>query len=218
MTGHLKAERAAILAAALTHAPFDGWTAALLNRAAGEAGFDKTMALRAYPGGVSELIDAFVADSDARMVAALAARDLADVRLRDRVAAAVRLRLEQNAPYREAIRRAVAVHWRPGHGAAALRGVYRTVDAIWRAIGDTSTDFNFYTKRGLLAGVYGATLLYWLDDTSEDCADTWSFLDRRIEDIMRIQKARGRLDKLGGRLASLARFRSRSPLARARRT
>lgn len=217
MTGHLEAERAAILSAALTDAPFDGWTAALLDRAAAAAGYDAPLARRAFPGGVTELIDAFVADADGRMAAALAARDLTEMRLRERIATAVRLRLEQNAQHREAIRRALAVHWRPSHGPSALRSVYRTVDAIWRAIGDTSTDFSFYTKRGLLAGVYGATLLYWLDDSSADFADTWSFLDRRIDDIMRIQKARGRLDKLGGRLAGLARFRSRSPLARARR-
>lgn len=217
MTGHLEAERAAILAAALTHAPLDGWTSSLLGRAAAEAGFDETMVRRTFPGGVNETIDAFVAGADARMVAALEGCDFSEMRIRDRIALAVRLRLEGNVQHRGAIRRALAVHWRLSHGPAALRGVYQTVDAIWRALGDTSTDFNFFTKRGLLAGVYGTTLLYWLDDSSEDFADTWAFLDRRIEDIMRIQKARGRLDKLGERLVSLGRLRSRSPLARARR-
>jgi ubiquinone biosynthesis protein COQ9 len=218
VSAHLEAERAAILAAALAHAPFDGWTTVLLERAVKEAGFDKTMARRAFPGGASELIEAFVADADARMVAALETRDLTGLRVRERIATAVRLRLEQNEAHREAIRRAIAVHWRPSHGPAALKGAYRTVDAIWRAIGDTSTDFNFYTKRGLLAAVYGATLLYWLDDASDGFADTWAFLDRRIDDIMRIQKTRGRLEKLAGRVASMVDFRSRSPFARTRRS
>jgi ubiquinone biosynthesis protein COQ9 len=116
--------------------------------------------------------------------------------VRDRVKTAVLTRLELAAPYREAVRRALALEALPQHAPRALKQLYRTVDAIWYAAGDTATDFNFYSKRMLLAGVYAATLLHWLDDRSENFAGTSAFLDRRLVDVMRIQQAKGKLGKL----------------------
>lgn len=205
--------RRAVLAAALPHVPFDGWTDRLLNRAAADIDLDPAEARRLFPGGASDLIALFVAEADRRMIEDLVKRDLGSLRVRDRIALAVRTRLEHARPHREAVRRALAYHALPFHAAAGTRALYRTVDAIWRAAGDRATDMNFYTKRALLAGVYGATLLFWLDDTSEGGAATWAFLERRINDVMTIQKARGRLAK---RLPDPDRIVAR--LARATRT
>jgi ubiquinone biosynthesis protein COQ9 len=117
------------------------------------------------------------------------------MKIRDKVAFAIRLRLEANAAHREAIRQALSFLALPIHAPLAAKCLYRTVDAIWYAVGDRSTDFSFYTRRGLLAGVYAGTVLYWLNDKSEGFADSWAFLDRRIADVMRIYELRGKLDR-----------------------
>jgi len=191
----LDVERRALLAAALTRVPFDGWTDDCLAEAASAAGFEPIMARRLFPRGIGAALDFLMAEADRGMGEQLANHDLEAMRIRDRIATAVRLRIEQHHDHREAIRRALALQATPQYAPAALAGLYRTVDLIWRAAGDRSTDFNFYTKRALLAGVYGATLLYWLEDRSPGAAQSWSFLTRRIEDVMRIQKFRGRLDR-----------------------
>ena len=217
MNEHLESERAAILQAALKHVPFDGWSASALSRAVEEAGLDPSMADRAFPRGARDLVDYLVSDTDARMTAELEKRELSEMPVRERIATAVRVRLELLAPHREAVRRSLSLRLQAGNAPHTMRGLYDTVDAMWYAAGDTATDYNFYTKRALLAGVYGATLLYWLDDSSEDFADTWAFLDRRIEDIMRIQKVRGRIEKFCDRLPSLKALRPRNPLDSARK-
>lgn len=199
-TGHLLAEKRAILAAALPHAAFDGWTRKLLVDSATAAGFDASMALRAFPGGAVDLIDFHVREADRAMIEALQSRDPGSLRIRDRIALAIRVRLEAAGGQREAIRKALQVMALPQNAPKALAQLYRTVDSIWYAIGDNATDFNFYTKRLLLAGVYSSTLLYWLDDKSEGLTNTWSFLDRRIADVMKIQAARGRVERLASQL------------------
>ncbi|SLN35622.1 COQ9 family protein [Oceanibacterium hippocampi] len=202
MAHHLEEERRRILAAALPNVAFDGWTAKTLTAAVEAAGFEPAMAVRAFPGGVREMIGFFIAEADREMVEALEARDLPSMKIRDRIRTAVQVRLEQNAPWREAIRRALAHEMAPQNAPAALRRLHRTVDAMWYAAGDRAADFNYYTKRMLLAGVYSSTLLYWLNDRSEGSAATWRFLDRRIDDVMKIQTVKGRLggrlDRIGG--------------------
>ncbi|MEX2650806.1 MAG: COQ9 family protein [Alphaproteobacteria bacterium] len=187
--------RRAVLAAALPHVPFEGWTDRLLGFAADDLGIHANEARRLFPGGGAELCGLFVAEADRRMLEALAHHDLEAMRVRDRIALAVRTRLEQARVHREAVRRALGFYALPFNAAEGARTLYRTVDAMWRAAGDTATNFNFYSKRALLAGVYGSTLLTWLDDRSENSAATWAFLERRIDDVMRIQKARGRWAK-----------------------
>src|SRR4029077_14179482 len=94
---------------------------------------------------------------------------------------------------REAARRALALLALPLNAGLGLKLLYRTVDAMWYAAGDTSADFNFYTKRAILAGVYSSTLLYWLNDRAEGSEATWSFLDRRIDDVMKFEKFKDRV-------------------------
>ncbi len=192
-----------LLAATLAHVPFDGWGDGALRAGAADLGLSADEARQAFPGGAISLIEYHAAAADRRLDETLKGEDLSGLRIRERIAHAVRLRLEQNAEHREAIRRALPLLAQPINGPRALRALYRTVDTIWFAIGDRTTDFNFYTKRGLLAGVYLSTLLVWLNDTSEGAADTWAFLDRRIADVMRIQKARGRLSRFRPPGASL---------------
>jgi ubiquinone biosynthesis protein COQ9 len=139
--------------------------------------------------------------ADIEMVRALQAHPgLASLRTRERVALAIRLRLEANAGHREAIRQALSFLALPTNAPLGAKCLYRTVDAIWYAAGDKATDFSFYTKRGLLAGVYSATVLYWLNDRSEGAADSWAFLDRRIADVMKLYELRARLDRLVAQL------------------
>jgi ubiquinone biosynthesis protein COQ9 len=183
------AARRAILEATLPHVPFDGWSQPALNAGARDAGHDETMVVRVFPGGPIDAIVFWSRDADRRMLADLAALDLASMKVRARIATAVRLRLQAVVQHREALRRALGVLALPHNAPRGGELTWRTVDAIWWAAGDTATDWNFYSKRALLTGVYGTTLLRFLDDRSEGCAETWAFLDRRIADVMRVPQA-----------------------------
>lgn len=191
--------RQALLREVLGAAPFDGWSGRTLDRAAETLGFEWQLAREAFPGGVKEVLAFFMAEADREMAAEAKARGLDQGPVRQRVGNILRLRLETLAPHREAIRRALALHLLPGKApsaASAIVGLHRTVDAIWRAAGDGSTDFNFYTKRAILAAVYSATVLRWLNDDSEDCTDTWAFMERRLAGTARIGKIRRRAEKI----------------------
>ena len=178
--------REAVLAAALPHAAFDGFTDSVLQKAAMEAGV-KDVA-RLFENGPISLVEFYSTWADAQMEAKLAATDLKAMKIRERIAAAVKARLSVLAPHKEAARRAAALLSLPMHAALGARLVYRTVDAMWRAAGDTSTDFNFYTKRGILAGVYGSTAMRWFNDAGEDEKATDDFLAARIENVMQFEK------------------------------
>ncbi len=187
-----------LIAAALAHVPFDGWTGRALRAGAADLGLEPALAANAFPGGPAELLDAFSAEIDRRMLAELEARDLKAMKHRQRIATALRTRLELLAPHREAVRRGLSFLALPRNAALGVKCLYRSVDAIWHGAGDTSTDYNFYTKRLLLAGVYSATLLFWLNDESEGRAETWAFLDRRLAEVIKLGGGLGRV--LGGLL------------------
>ncbi len=186
------AERDAVIKAALPNVPFDGWTAKTLAEAAEAAGLRGAVP-RLFPGGAADGVAHFMDMADRMMVEDLKTHDLSALKVRAKVALGVRLRLERWTPHREAVRRALALSPHPAVAGPVLRNWGRVVDLIWRAAGDRSADFNFYTKRGLLAAVYGATVLYWLDDRSDGCANTWAFLDRRIEDVMQVPKIKAKI-------------------------
>jgi len=194
--------RERILVAAVRHAAFDGWTDRILTQGARDAGFAADMAEQVFPDGIDELIEAFSRRADLCMTEELARRNPDTLKVRDRIALAVRLRLECLAAHREAVRRLTAHCALPQNAALGAKLVARTVDAIWHAAGDTSTDISWYTKRGLLAAVYAATVLYWLGDESESHAETWAFLDRRLGDVMRIPRVRGAIARALGHVPS----------------
>jgi len=201
--------RPVLVEALLNHVPFDGWTEAALAHAAADLGIPASRARLAFPGGVIDMVDAYAAWADARLAAQLDTLNLGAMKIRERIRTAVRVRLEQAAPHREAVRRAVAVLAMPQNAACSARILWRTADTMWRAAGDTATDYNYYTKRITLGGVYSSTLLVWLDDQSDGLADTWSFLDRRIDGVMRFEKTKARVMSLAANRPSLTRFLGR---------
>ena len=202
--------RRAILAAALVHVPFDGWTQASLSAGARDAGYSETEIVNAFPGGPIDMIAFWSTDADRRMLSSLERLGLPQLRVRERIASAVRVRLEDVVAHREALRRALGLLALPHNAARGADLTWRSVDAIWWAAGDTSTDFNFYTKRALLTAVYASTLLRFLDDRSEGCAETWAFLDRRIGEVMRVPQLLGSLkDRLAKFPNPLRFFRGR---------
>jgi ubiquinone biosynthesis protein COQ9 len=198
-----------LIRALLTHVPFDGWGEKALAAAAQDCGLTTTEAGIALPAGAAKQIDAWLDQTNHELETALAARGLANMKIRDRITTAVRLRLELAEPHREAVRRAVALLVLPQHTPLALKNTWRTADTMWRAAGDTATDFNHYSKRTILGGVYSATLLYWLQDESEGRADTWAFLDRRIAGIMRFEKTKAAFTRRTEHMPSLTRFLGR---------
>ena len=196
-TDHLAPIRQKLLVSALENVPFDGWSEATLRRAAEDNDISEGMALLAFPT-IRDLVVYFIESIDHEMLAALSAMDLDNMRIRDRITAAIRARIEALAPHRESERRAVAFMALPQNAGTSMQSVLSTVDLMWRAIGDQSTDFSYYSKRATLAGVLSGTILYWLADLSEGYEDTWAFLDRRIEDVMKIEKTKARMRKVSG--------------------
>lgn len=203
-----------LLDAALMHVPFDGWSDTALAAALADTGLDATVAKAVFPRGPVDMALAYHARGDAQMLAALQAADLGDMRFRDRIAHAVRLRLEA-VEDKELVRRGMTLFALPPYAADGARALWQTADHIWQALGDTSQDVNWYTKRATLSAVYSATVLYWLGDTSEDDAATWAFLDRRIDNVMQIEslKAKARANPalsrlLQGPLGLLGRIRA----------
>jgi len=178
-----------LLEAALPHVPFDGWSEATFDAAVAECGMEPALALGLCPRGAVDLAVAYHKLGDARMLARLKQAELGEMRYSARVAAAVRYRLEA-VDDKELVRRGTTLFALPAYAPDGASLIWETCDAIWTALGDTSDDLNWYTKRATLSGVYGATVLYWLGDESEGHAATWAFLERRIEDVMRIEKAK----------------------------
>ena len=179
--------------AVASEASFDGWTRAALASAARGLDLPAGEGERLFPGGPLDVLTYLSRRSDLRMVEDMEKEGVVALKIRDRIKAAVRVRLERHSGQRESARRALSLLSLPFNAPLALKLLYGTVDAMWYAAGDTSTDFNFYTKRATLAGVYSSTLLYWLNDRSPGAEATWAFLDRRIDDVMRIEKLKGQV-------------------------
>ncbi|PZQ43348.1 MAG: COQ9 family protein [Micavibrio aeruginosavorus] len=184
----------AILEAALPSVPFDGWTMKTLEDAALTAGYPASMVPSVFPAGVKDALIHFSDWADRRMMDVLQTGSI-PLRVRDRIALAVRTRFESLAPFREAERLAIAFWVRPFRKWEGARLVWKTADVIWKWAGDTATDYNRYTKRGLLSGVLTATALVWLSDTSKGSQDSWAFLERRIENIMDVGKIVAKVKK-----------------------
>lgn len=174
-------------------ASFDGWTRTALAAGARRLELQQGEADRLFPGGPVQVLTHLSQRADFRTVEDMEKEGVGALKIRDRIKGAVRIRLERHAGEREAVRRALALLSLPFNAGVALKLLYKTVDAMWYAAGDTSTDFNFYTKRATLAGVYSSTLLYWLNDRSTGAEATWAFLDRRIDDVMKIEKLKSQV-------------------------
>lgn len=191
------------------NAAFDGWSRRALAVTAEQTGLDADVLALAFDGGAMGMIDAWFASVDRALLAAFTPEALAAMKIRDRITALVEARLALMAKHREALRRAQAVLAMPQNLARAARLGWRTADALWRAAGDRATDYNHYTKRATLGVVYAATLLVFVNDESEGWTETKAFLARRIDDIMRFEKAKARLSDRAEMRFDPARFLGR---------
>jgi ubiquinone biosynthesis protein COQ9 len=189
------------------NAVFDGWNSAAVDSAAVQLGIDKAQARLAFPKSQAAMIDAFVEGVDRELERRLPARKLKGMKIREKIRALVWTRLEIMEPARESVRQAIAILAMPHNAPAGLKMAWRSADLMWRLAGDSSSDFSHYTKRMSLSAVYGSTLLAWLDDNSEGWADTAAFLDRRIENVMEIE--RWKAGWRGRESFSIARFLGR---------
>ena len=172
----------------LKHVPFEGWTDDSMRHAAQLAGISPVSLSMLFPKGVVDVVDFFILYSDQKMVEAILLLPLTEMKIRERIIAAIQIRLEQGLQHKNTIRRAMAYYALLHHAALAAHSVWRTADAIWYAIGDNSSDTSYYTERLTLSAVYSSTLLFWLDDFSDDHLESWKFLDRRIENVMQLGK------------------------------
>lgn len=182
-----------LLDAALDHVVFDGWSEATFQAALADTGIDAAKAQAACPRGAVDLAMAYHVQGDAKMLKRFETEDLSDLRYSEKIAALVRFRLEAVSD-KEAVRRGTALFALPMHAVDGGKAIWGTADAIWTALGDTSEDVNWYTKRATLSGVYSAVVLFWLGDDSDGHADTWAFLDRRIDDVMRFEKVKAQVN------------------------
>ena len=186
--------RETLLDAALIHVPFDGWTEATFAAAVSDADIDMALARAVCPRGAVDLALAYHARGDAQMVERLRSEDLSALRFSEKVAAAVRFRLEASDD-KEAVRRGTTLFALPAYAADGAKAIWGTCDLIWDTLGDTSDDANWYTKRATLSAVYSSTVLFWLGDDSPGHQATWSFLDRRIDNVMQFEKLKAQVNK-----------------------
>lgn len=189
---------------------FDGWNETALKAAAEMAGCDSDIARLAFPGSKPmDMISAWIASVDQAMEVEWPAERLATLKIRERIRTLVAFRLDAVADVDEAVRRALAVMAQPQNAAQALKLGWHSADIMWRLAGDTATDYNHYTKRAILAGIYSATLAVFVNDESEGKADTHAFLERRIDGVMKFEKAKGQFFGKDRELPSLTRFLGR---------
>jgi ubiquinone biosynthesis protein COQ9 len=184
----MEAAKSLILQAALPHAAFDGWSETTLQAALTDSGVAPGLARALFPRGGVDLAVAYHQLGDRAMTETLAASDLTALRYTGRVALAIKLRL--SGADKELVRRGTTLFSLPHHAPEAAKLIWGTADAVWRALGDTSNDLNWYSKRATLSAVYSATVLFWLGDQSDDNADTWAFLDRRLANVTAFEKTK----------------------------
>jgi ubiquinone biosynthesis protein COQ9 len=201
--------RAALAPLIPANAVFDGWGDEALAMAAGELGVPADRARLCFPGGAAQMIDSWFDAIDIAMAKAWPLERISQLKIRERIRELVMYRIEVINPHKEALRRALAILAQPQHAALGARLAWRAADRMWRIAGDRATDFNHYSKRGILVGVYGSTILVYLDDDGEGLTKTRAFLDRRIGDVMRFEKFKAEWRGNRDRLPSLSRFLGR---------
>lgn len=189
-------QRRKILEGALQLVAFEGWTEDMLDSVFKEQEIPLIDKAFLFPNGVRDLLRFSSETGDREMSEVISGINLGEMRIRERIEKAVQVRLSLLQTHREAVRKSAVFLSLPGNTSLGAKLIYKTVDAIWRAIGDNSTDFNFYTKRATLAGVYSSTLLFWLSDDSEDYQKTNAFLERRIANVMQFEKGKAKVQKL----------------------
>ena len=201
--------RSPLLKAMLPHIAFDGWSSKSVKTAAEDLGISPELAELAFPRGAIEILELYLVKTDATLRKKLLEKGVSNMRIRDGITTAVRTKLEIIAHDRELERRSVATLALPHNIALGTKTLWQNADTMWKAVGDTSTDHNWYTKRATLSAVYSTVLLFWLNDDSDDYADTWAFLDRRIENVMTFEKTKFQVRNALKNVPSLSRFLGR---------
>jgi ubiquinone biosynthesis protein COQ9 len=201
--------RAALAPLIPGNAVFDGWSDTALGMAAAELGVPADRARLCFPDGPVQMIDAWFDAIDLQMAHAFPLERIEAMKIRQRIRDLVRYRIEVIHPHKEALRRALAILAQPQNAMAAARLAWRAADRMWRIAGDRATDFNHYSKRGILSALYMSTMLVYLDDESEDLVTTGGFLDRRIDDVMKFEKVKAQWRGSRERIPSLSRFLGR---------
>jgi ubiquinone biosynthesis protein COQ9 len=191
------------------HAVFDGWSDKAVAMAAAELGVPANRAQLCFPGGALEMVDSWFEAIDRAMARDFPPERIAQMKIRGRIRDLVLFRIETINPHKEALRRALAILAQPQNAMAGAKLAWRAADRMWRIAGDTSTDFNHYSKRGILSALYMSTMLVFLDDKSGGLAETRGFLDRRIDDVMRFEKFKASWRGSRERLPSVGRFLGR---------
>lgn len=175
----------------LCHVPFDGWTETTMRHTADELGMSASDVKLLFPNGVIGVIETGLKDIDNRMVKIFMERFNAEIDtmpVHVKIKELLLVRFELLQPHKEAIRKLLVFMAQPRHAMLGTNFVYTTLDRVWRAAGDRSTDYNFYTKRATLGAVYGSTLLAFLDDDTPDMQKTRAFLGRRLKDVANVPK------------------------------
>jgi len=193
ITSDFETERTKILEALVKQDPFLGWTEANIWNVCQDFGFDQRTMIRVFPRGVRDLILAHGAAIDSAMLTSANHLALLDMPVRKRISTLVILRIQAMSSHREAVSRLIPLLYSPQYLSIGAETLYRSIDLMWRTAGDTATDFNYYSKRSLLSAVYCSTVLYWLTDNSPDYLETQAFLDRRIANVMSVQKMKPKI-------------------------
>ena len=201
--------RLALAPAIADAAIFDGWSDAALEMAADQMGADIDVARLAFKGGAIDMVFAWIEAVDMAMAAAFPEEKVAQMKIRERIRSLVQFRLDAVAGQEEALRRALAIMAMPQNAPASAKRGWQTADLMWRLAGDTATDYNHYTKRAILASLYGATLAVFVEEDSEGKAETKAFLDRRIEGVMKFEKVKAKWLNPDRESFSLSRFLGR---------
>lgn len=192
-----------LIKAALRQIPFEGWNRLAFEKAEAAEGLPAGTYAAYFPGGVQEFIKAtrtWVDDEMRRII--LTQADFEQSKIREKIFRCVMARIKTLTPYREAVRRLVGHQLLPWNKLWGLRDLSSAADAMWKLAGDRSIDYNFYTKRILLSGVYAATLQHWFDDMSDGFEDTQTFLRARIENVLKFGKFVGEIKEKLARKAA----------------
>ena len=181
-----------LMVTALPNVAFDGWSNSTFVAACREVDISERKARLLCPRGALDLAIAFHKWGDDQFETAFTKKKISELKVREKIRKAVELRIKL-ASDKEAVRRGVVLFALPIYAFEGSRLIWDTADLIWESIGDNSEDYNWYSKRAILSGVYASTVLYWLGDNSEGSEETWHFLDRRIEDVMKFETAKSQL-------------------------
>lgn len=192
---HIKISRDLLLSSILPNVDFDGWSSVAFERAARDTGIDISLVQQVAPRGAIDLAVAFHKKGDEVMVNDYKSEDFTELRYSEKVTQLIKSRIEASGAHKDAVRKSMSLFALPQNINEGSQLIWKTSDAIWNTLGDTSTDSNWYTKRTTLSAVYSATVLFWLGDDSDDAIDTWNFLNRRIQNVMEIEKAKAKIKK-----------------------